>query len=34
LNKDWNYTCYFINFWTHSSLNLVWNKKLKINPVD
>lgn len=33
LNKDGSYTCYFINFWSHSSLNLVWNKKLKINPV-
>lgn len=33
LNKDGSYTCYFINFWTHSSLNLVWNKKLKINPI-
>ena len=34
LNKDGSYTCYFINFWTHSSLNLVWNKRLKINPVN
>lgn len=34
LNKDGTYTCYFINFWSHSSLNLVWNKKLKINPVN
>jgi hypothetical protein len=34
INKDWTYTCYFINFWTHSSLNLVWNKKLRINPVN
>lgn len=33
VNKDGIYTCYFINFWNHSSLNLVWNKKLKINPV-
>lgn len=33
LNKDGTYTCYFINFWTHSSLNLVGNKKLKINPI-
>jgi len=22
--------CYFLNIWTHSSLNLVWNKKIKI----
>jgi hypothetical protein len=28
----WN-TCYFLNFWTHSSLNLSSNKKLKINPL-
>jgi len=34
INKDGSYTCYFINFWTHSSLNLMWNKKLKINPVN
>lgn len=33
LNKDGTYTCYFINFWTHSSLNLIGNKKLKINPM-
>lgn len=33
LNKDGTYTCYFINFWTHSSLNLIGNKKLKINPI-
>lgn len=33
VNKDGSCTCYFINFWSHSSLNLVWNKKLKINPV-
>lgn len=32
-SKDGTYTCYFINFWTHSSLNLVGNKKLKINPI-
>jgi hypothetical protein len=25
--------CYFINIWTHSALNLKWNKKAKINPV-
>ena len=34
INKDGNYICYFINFWTHSSLNLSSNKKLKINPVN
>ena len=22
--------CYFLNIWTHSSLNLVWNKKVKL----
>lgn len=22
--------CYFLNIWTHSSLNLTWNKKVKI----
>ncbi|MDD3144596.1 MAG: hypothetical protein PHV23_00635 [Candidatus Gracilibacteria bacterium] len=33
INKDGSYTCYFINFGTHSSLNLVGNKKLKINPI-
>ena len=33
LNKDWSYTCYFINFWNHSALNLSSNKKLKINPI-
>ena len=22
--------CYFLNIWTHSSLNLVWNKRVKI----
>ena len=27
------YKCYFINFWSHSSLNLKSNKQLKINPV-
>ena len=34
INKDWTYTCYFINFWTHSSLNLSSNKKLKINSIN
>lgn len=34
LNKDGSYTCYFINFWTHSSLNLTGNKKLKIHPIN
>ncbi|MDD4152082.1 MAG: hypothetical protein PHR68_05690 [Candidatus Gracilibacteria bacterium] len=33
VNKDGTYTCYFINFGSHSSLNLVGNKKLKINPI-
>lgn len=22
--------CYFLNIWTHSSLNLVWNKKVNL----
>jgi len=22
--------CYFLNIWTHSSLNLLWNKKVKL----
>ena len=22
--------CYFLNIWTHSSLNLVWNKKVQL----
>ena len=24
------YKCYFLNIWTHSSLNLVWNKRVKL----